>query len=70
KILDKVGGRSRLVFEPLPVDDPMQRCPDITLARDMLKWEPKVALDDGLTKTIAFFDDLLKSNRGVSGIGR
>jgi UDP-glucuronate decarboxylase len=70
KILDKVGGRSRLVFEPLPVDDPMQRCPDITLARDMLKWEPKVALDDGLTKTIAFFDDLLKSNRSVSGIGR
>ena len=70
KILEKVGGRSRLVFEPLPVDDPMQRCPDITLAREMLKWEPKVALDDGLTKTIAFFDDLLKSNRRVSGIGR
>jgi UDP-glucuronate decarboxylase len=70
KVLDKVGGRSKLVFEPLPVDDPMQRCPDITLARDMLKWEPKVALDEGLAKTIAFFDDLLKSNRGVSGIGR
>jgi len=58
------------VFAPLPADDPMQRCPDITLAREMLKWEPKVPLDDGLTKTIAFFDELLKSNRGVSGIGR
>ena len=70
KILDKVGGKSRLVFAPLPADDPMQRCPDITLAREALKWEPKVALDDGLTKTIAFFDELLKSNRGLSGIGR
>ncbi len=70
KILDKVGGKSRLVFAPLPVDDPMQRCPDITLAREVLKWEPKVPLDDGLGKTIAFFDELLKSNRDLSGIGR
>ena len=70
KILEKVGGKSRLVFAPLPADDPMQRCPDITLAREVLKWEPKVPLDDGLGKTIAFFDELLKSNRGVSGIGR
>jgi UDP-glucuronate decarboxylase len=43
---------------------------NITLAREVLKWEPKVPLDDGLTKTIAFFDELLKSNRGLSGIGR
>ncbi|TBR27182.1 MAG: NAD-dependent epimerase/dehydratase family protein, partial [Reyranella sp.] len=70
KIIEKVGSKSKLIFQPLRVDDPMQRCPDITLAREMLKWEPKVALEDGLTKTIAFFDDLLKSNRGVSGIGR
>jgi UDP-glucuronate decarboxylase len=58
------------VFAPLPADDPMQRCPDISLARDMLKWEPKVPLDQGLDRTIAYFDDLLKSNRGVGGIGR
>ena len=70
KILDKIGGKSRLVFAPLPADDPMQRCPDISLAREILKWEPKVPLDDGLTKTIVFFDELLKSNRGLSGIGR
>ena len=70
KILDKVGGKGKLVFAPLPVDDPMQRCPDITLAREKLKWEPKVALDQGLTKTIAFFDELLKSNRDVSRVGR
>ena len=59
KIIAAVGGKSKLVFQPLPVDDPMQRCPDITLARDKLKWEPKVALDEGLAKTIAYFDELL-----------
>ncbi len=48
----------------------MQRCPDISLAREVLKWEPKVGLDTGLTKTIAFFDELLKSNRTVSRVGR
>jgi UDP-glucuronate decarboxylase len=48
----------------------MQRCPDITLAREQLKWEPKVPLDEGLTKTIAYFDGLLKGNRRVSRVGR
>jgi UDP-glucuronate decarboxylase len=47
------------VFRPLPQDDPMQRCPDITLAKKVLNWEPKVKLEDGLTKTIAYFDALL-----------
>src|SRR5216683_5412396 len=50
KILKLVNGKSKLIFQPLPVDDPMQRCPDITLARQELKWEPKVALDQGLAK--------------------
>jgi hypothetical protein len=50
---------------PLPVDDPLQRCPDITLARKELKWEPKVDFDTGLKKTIEYFDNLLKSNRSV-----
>src|ERR1700761_4077359 len=66
KVLQLVNGKSKLIFQPLPVDDPMQRCPDITLARDKLKWEPKVQLEEGLGKTIAFFDSLLKSNKAVS----
>jgi len=70
KILQLVNGNSKLVFQPLPIDDPMQRCPDITLAREALKWEPKVALDQGLAKTIAYFDGLLKSNKEVSRVGR
>ena len=46
---------------PLPVDDPTQRCPDITLARQTLGWEPKVALNAGLKRTIDYFDRLLAS---------
>jgi UDP-glucuronate decarboxylase len=70
KILQLVNGKSKLIFKPLPVDDPMQRCPDITLARKHLKWEPKVQLEEGLGKTIAFFDGLLKSNKAVARVGR
>jgi UDP-glucuronate decarboxylase len=70
RILKLVNGKSKLIFQPLPVDDPMQRCPDITLARDKLNWEPKVHLEEGLTKTIAFFDALLKSNKALSRVGR
>jgi dTDP-glucose 4,6-dehydratase len=51
------GAKSKLVFKPLPVDDPKQRKPDITKARKLLKWEPKVALDEGLKYTIAYFRD-------------
>jgi UDP-glucuronate decarboxylase len=70
-VLKLVGGKSKLVkAAPLPVDDPLQRCPDITLARKELQWEPKVDLDTGLKKTIEYFDTLLKSNKGVRGIGR
>ena len=66
-----VNGKSKIVHSrPLPVDDPLQRCPDITLARKKLKWEPKVALDEGLGRTIAYFDGLLKSNKEVSRVGR
>ena len=49
------GSKSELIFKPLPVDDPKQRCPDISLARTLLQWEPKVALDQGLTRTIDYF---------------
>ena len=66
-----VGGKSKIVqARPLPVDDPLQRCPDISLAREKLQWEPRVTLDQGLAKTIAYFDNLLKSNDQVSRVGR
>ncbi len=55
KILRLTGSRSKLVFEPLPSDDPRQRQPDIGLAREQLGWEPKVELDDGLRATIEYF---------------
>jgi UDP-glucuronate decarboxylase len=59
KVLSLVGGQSKLVFQPLPADDPRQRRPDITLAQDRLDWEPKVNLEDGLKETIAYFRRLL-----------
>lgn len=74
KVLDKVGGRSKFVFEPPPVDDPIQRCSDITVAREKLKCAPKNRPRNGLTKTIALFDELLNTTGtspawGVSGRG-
>ena len=64
------GSRSQIVRRPLPVDDPVQRCPDIAQARAVLDWEPRTALDDGLARTIAYFDRLLAMrgrNRAESG---
>jgi len=55
KVLAKVGGKSKLVTKPLPQDDPLQRQPDISLAREKLGWAPKVQLDEGLDRTIAYF---------------
>ena len=57
--IELTGSRSKLTFEPLPQDDPRQRKPDIGLARMRLGWEPAVPLRDGLTRTIAYFDQLL-----------
>ncbi len=59
KIIELTGSRSHLVFHPLPVDDPLQRKPDITAARERLEWAPVVPLETGLVNTIAYFDDLL-----------
>ncbi len=55
KILTLTGSRSRLVFRPLPEDDPKQRKPDISLAKKQLSWSPKISLDDGLIRTIDYF---------------
>ncbi len=60
KVIDLTGSKSKIIFQPLPKDDPMQRKPDITLAKEKLNWEPVVKLEEGLTKTIAYFDNLLK----------
>ncbi len=59
KIIALTGSRSTMVYRPLPMDDPVQRCPDISRARNVLGWEPRVALETGLGKTIAYFDRLL-----------
>src|SRR5204863_5350027 len=54
-IIKMIGSKSRVVYKPLPTDDPKQRRPDITRARTLLKWEPKVDLEEGLVKTIDYF---------------
>lgn len=59
KVLEMVGGKSKLRMMPLPSDDPRQRRPDITLAKEHLGWTPKLPLEAGLEKTIAYFKDLL-----------
>lgn len=65
KVLALTGSSSRLEFRPLPENDPMQRRPDISRAKAMLDWEPTIALDQGLGKTIAYFDDLLAGKVGA-----
>jgi UDP-glucuronate decarboxylase len=55
KILSLTESKSKMVFNPLPPDDPERRCPDITLARKILNWEPRISLDEGLEKTIEYF---------------
>ena len=59
KIVKITNSKSKIVFKPLPQDDPMQRRPDISLAKGKLKWQPVVKLDQGLKKTIKYFDKIL-----------
>lgn len=62
KILKLTGSKSKIVFKPLPQDDPVRRCPDITLVRETLGWQPKVSLEEGLEKTIEYFKKILSAN--------
>jgi UDP-glucuronate decarboxylase len=61
QVIQLTGSGSQIVYKPLPSDDPTQRRPDITLAREKLHWEPTVQLREGLQRTIAYFDQLLKA---------
>ncbi len=61
-VIGLTGSSSKIVYRPLPEDDPKQRCPDISLAKRLLGWEPRVQLRDGLMKTIEYFDQLLRSD--------
>src|SRR5689334_11960804 len=65
-VIKLTGSSSKMIFRPLPQDDPRQRCPDISKAREMLDWKPTVALRDGLMKTISYFDRLLTDDKAAS----
>jgi UDP-glucuronate decarboxylase len=62
-VLRLTHSTSRIVFRPLPQDDPMQRCPDISRARTMLDWQPSVSLEEGLRQTIDYFSDLMATSQ-------
>ncbi len=62
KVIEFIGSKSKIIYEPLPSDDPMQRQPNISLAKEKLNWEPKIPLNEGLVKTIDYFDQLLKES--------
>ncbi len=61
-VLRLTGSKSELKFMPLPQDDPKQRCPDISRAKKVLGWAPRVSLESGLTKTIAYYRALLEKD--------
>ena len=65
-VVELTGSKSKLVYEPLPSDDPTQRKPVIDKAREILGWEPTIPLREGLIRTIAYFDDLLKNENSLS----
>jgi len=60
KIIELTDSKSEIIFKELPEDDPVRRCPDITKAKEILGWEPKIGLEEGLTKTIEWFKNILK----------
>ena len=64
RIIRLTGASSRIVHRPLPEDDPLQRCPDITMAQNVLGWQPTVELDAGLARTVAYFKQMLGESKG------
>lgn len=64
-IVEMTGSHSKIIEAPLPSDDPVQRCPDITKAREVLDWSPTVSLDEGMQKTIGYFEQVL---RGIESV--
>ncbi len=64
RIVELTKCKSSLVFHPLPKDDPKRRCPDIRKIESMLKWKPKVSLEDGLERTIAWFSSKVRETNG------
>jgi UDP-glucuronate decarboxylase len=58
-VLELTGSKSKMVYKPLPQDDPLQRCPDISKAKDVLGWEPKIPLREGLVRTIEYFKTVI-----------
>jgi UDP-glucuronate decarboxylase len=61
KILELTNSKSKIIFNPLPEDDPVRRKPDISLAKEKLSWEPRIKIEEGLKKTISYFDEILKN---------
>ena len=66
-VIDLTGSRSRIVHRPVPVDDPIQRCPDISEASALLDWKPRTELRVRLQRTIAYFDRLLSQGGDFEG---
>ncbi|MGD0283479.1 MAG: GDP-mannose 4,6-dehydratase, partial [Dissulfurispiraceae bacterium] len=62
KVIAMTGSRSKVVYKPLPLDDPMQRQPDITVARKELGWHPEIQFEEGLERTINYFEKIVKSD--------
>ena len=65
KIIELTGSKSKIISMPLPIDDPMQRCPNINLAKQHLNWEPKINLEQGLVQTINYFEEVLSQNKMI-----
>jgi UDP-glucuronate decarboxylase len=66
-VIDLTGSRSKIVRRPMPVDDPRQRQPDISQAKERLNWTPRTSLKDGLKRTLSYFEGLIAS-QGVRGM--
>ena len=63
KVIDQTGSGSKIIYKSLPEDDPMQRQPDISLAKEKLNWQPAIFLEEGLKKTIPYFEKELKKQK-------